>query len=241
MTELELSQLSPFYAFVDPHGGDRKAIRAVASRAAIVVGATDYLGRIFVFHAWADRVVTPVLMDRILAVNALYKPKVIGVEADGLAGLFGDAIVRDAQLRSQRLPLKKVKQPKKMEKDNRIRTTLQSPIAHGRLFLLGDMHELRHEITTFPMNPRKDMVDALASLVREMPAPRARRERDADQERRLAYLRATGAPAWYIDEETRNARSPARASYPRTLRHGLRPSDSLVPPGDSEPFGPRRP
>lgn len=239
MEEIKLAELSPFYAFVDPHGGDARALKATSSRAAIVVGATDALGRIFVFHAWAGRIATPALMDRILAVNTLYKPKVIGVEADGLAGLFGDAIVRDAQLRNQRLPLKKVNQPKTLEKDNRIRTTLQSPIAHGKLFLLGEMHELRHEITTFPMNPRKDLIDALASLVRELPAPRARAERDRADDAKLAYLRSTGAPAWYIEQEARHDRSAPRPGATSPVRGGLRAGDVVVSPYDTDPFNPR--
>lgn len=240
MIEIALDKLSPFYVFVDPHGGEAKALKRVASRAAIIVGATDYLGRIFIFHAWGDRVPTHKLMDRILAVRKLYTPKVIAVEADGLAGLFGDAIVRDAELRNLRLPLKKVNQPKAMEKDNRIRSALQSPIAHGRLFLLGEMHELRHEIATFPMNPRKDMIDALASLVRELPVTRSARERSATDEAKLAYLRATGAPFWYIEQEARNARGTTDFSDTRTIRNRVRFSDLVVSPGDPRDFGPRR-
>jgi hypothetical protein len=202
VTEIPLKQLSRYFAFCDPHGGGREALKGVRSRAAIVVAASDLYGRVFIFHAWADRVSTDKLMDEILRVNERFNPKAFGVEANGLQGLFGDAIARDAEMRQLRLPLVKIKQPTTQMKDNRIRSTLQPLIAHGRFFIQPGMDELRHEIITFPMNPKKDLIDATASVCRMLDRPKARREHDAGHEAKMRYLRSSGAPAWYIEQES---------------------------------------
>ncbi len=200
MTTIPRSELTRHYAFCDPSGG-KTDLKATRSRAAIVVAAADVLGRIFIMYAWAGRPSTNQLMDEILKVNDRFAPKVFGVEANGLQALFGDAILRDANLRGKSLNLSQVWQPTHQEKANRIRTTLQPIIAHGRLFLQEDMIELKYEITSFPMNPRMDLIDATASVVRLIPPAATRSEREASVDTKAAYLRATGAPAWFISQE----------------------------------------
>jgi len=61
---IERSALSPAYGFCDPHGGKADLSR-VGSRAALIVGCADPVGRLFVLHAWAGRVTTVELMQRI--------------------------------------------------------------------------------------------------------------------------------------------------------------------------------
>jgi hypothetical protein len=209
MIELPVSALGPAYGFLDPHAGGTE-LKRVASRAAIIVVRPDDIGRIFVFHAWAARVKTDDLMDELWKVSERFHVKTFGVEANAMQSLFVDAIARDVRLRNRRLPLMPVTQPTNRTKADRVRSTLQPLLGAGRLFLLeGDagMEELRHEIATFPMNPRADMVDALASACRLVPPPRARREYDAERDAKLRYLRSVGAPIESI-REAAHERSP---------------------------------
>lgn len=210
MTRLPLADCLQPVAFLDPHGGKADAShRRLSSRAAIVVVTRDSLDRVFVLHAWAQRVSTDALMDEVTRVADAHNVRVFGCEANGLQGLFADAILRDARLRGRRLPLQPVYQPTHQEKDYRIRTTLQPRIGAGRLFLdrtqPGQL-ELQHEIVTFPLNPLKDMVDCLASACRLLAPVAARRERDVELEAKLAYLRRTGAPPQLIENAMRSAR-----------------------------------
>ena len=207
--EVNLSELGPRYAFCDPHGGKHDAShRRLSSRAAIAVGVGDALGRVFVLHTWAARCSTDELIERIYTINDRWKPKVFGIESNGLQALFGDAIRRDARLRGKKLPLVGIFQPPQQEKDFRIRTTLQPLIGNGRLFLLEgqDAFELKHEIITFPQNPLKDLIDATASMVRLIPPKAAKREVDEELLRKLSYLRSSGADPRYIDDVAKGIR-----------------------------------
>jgi hypothetical protein len=219
VTSFPLDRIRPLYGFLDPAGPKRRieALKHVAARSALIVAGADDLGRVFCVSAWGARCSTDALMERMEDTCDRFKLKLLGCEENALAGLFADAVRRDARLRNRVLPLVGITQPPNVEKDYRIRTTLQPLIGNGRLFLLGNdsgMMELRIEITTFPMNARKDMIDALASLCRLMPLKSARFGYDEEHESYLRYLRESGARPEVIEAEAaratdRRLRSPA--------------------------------
>lgn len=190
---MKLADLADRYAFVDPASGRKPGqLKRRASNAAIVVVAGDSLGRIFVLVAWADRVSTNKLVERIFETCDRWQPRVAGVEANGLQSLFGDMLSREAAQAKRRMPLVPVLQPTKIDKDFRIRAALQPVIAAGRLFLRDDMYELRADIATFPMSPKKDLIDALASAVTLVPSrPRQVRLR-SERDSLTRYLRESG-------------------------------------------------
>lgn len=202
MTTIQLASLHPVWAFCDPASGEQ-TLRKVASRSAIVVAAPDHLGRIFVLYAWAARVSAGDLMERIYAVNDRFQPRSFGIESNGLQTLYKGAILRDATLRDRSLPLVGVKQPTTQQKDNRIRGYLQPLVGNGKLLLRRDMVELTHEIVTFPMNPQKDLIDALASVCGMIPPAKPQRRFDAEREAELEYLRRSGAPLAEIEARAR--------------------------------------
>lgn len=198
---LAFSELADRVAFCDPASGKSLALKRVRARSAIIVCAQDALRRIFVLHAWADRCSTDKLTTTIFKVNLDWRPKLFGIEANAMQSLYGDMVRREAKASNQpRLPLVPVEQPTRIDKDWRIRSILQPVIAEGRLFLRPDMYELKSEITTFPVNPIKDMVDALASAVALLPKRAVQRQRREESAARLAYLRETGAPDEYIED-----------------------------------------
>jgi predicted phage terminase large subunit-like protein len=200
----------PAFGFLDPHGGGSD-LKRVASRSAIIVACSDPLGRIFVLETWAGRAPTPQVMAHMERLIDKYAVKVMGVEADGLAGLWTDAMRVNAQLRMRRLPIQAVKQPRTQEKIFRIRTTLQPLVQRGMLFVRQDQLDLYNELVSFPMNERMDLVDALASLVRHIiPPVKARREVEMREDATLDYLRKTGA-------------SPRQIEILARERHGFRP------------------
>src|SRR5262245_33487188 len=162
-TDLPLTHLVDTVAFCDPAGRKRLELKRVRARAAIVVVSQDALGRVFVMHTWADRASGGQITDHIFRVQEAHHPRTFGIEANAMQTLFGDMVAREAQFKMRRVPLLPVIQPTNVDKDWRIRTALQPIIGWDRLFLQPDHYELRTELTTFPMNPLKDLVDALAS------------------------------------------------------------------------------
>ncbi len=201
MTRLPLDRLTDVVAFCDPAGNKSgHTLKRVRARAAIVVIGQDALSRIFVLHTWADRCSAGQLTERIFKTQADFKPRTFGVEANAMQALYGEMVAREARFKSLRIPLNPIKQPTNVDKDWRIRTALQPVIGAGRLFLQAHQYELKSELTTFPMATLKDLIDALASavsLLRKVAPPQ--RARDETQQL-LAYLRASGAPAWYIED-----------------------------------------
>ena len=202
MTDVPLDDLTDFAGFCDPASGKQVVVKKARARSAIVVVAQDALTRVYVLLAWADRVPTPKLVEKILDTVTKY-PRVrrFGIEANAMQSLFADLVIRDAKRIQQRVALLPVQQPTRLDKDFRIRTVLQPVIADGRLLIQAGQRELRIELESFPNVMTKDLVDALASAIRLLPRramPQAKRE---EAVKLAAYLRETGAPASYIEQE----------------------------------------
>jgi hypothetical protein len=138
-------------------------------------------------------------------------------EENNLASLWADALRTDPEWPSYGVRLVGATQPTNLEKDYRIRTTLQPLVANGRVFLNesdpGTL-ELRAEIKTFPMNARKDLIDAFASLCRRMGLRSRRTGVDNEAAAYLQYLRETGADPALIEGEAHRLRTEALASGP---------------------------
>ena len=198
MHEVKLADLTERYAFCDPASG-RTVLKHAKARSAIVVLAVDDLSRLFVLHAWATRCPTDRLIDEILKLAEQYRPRLFGIEANAMQVLFADAVMREARYRGKTLPLTAIMQPTKIDKNWRIRTALQPVIAEGRLFVQPTQHELKHELTSFPMSPLKDLVDALASAVTLVPPRTTRVQRDDEREALADYLRRSGMPPAHIE------------------------------------------
>jgi len=205
MEPIKVEDLVDWTAFCDPAGG-KSQIKKQQARSAIVVVARDWLDRIFVMYAWADRTSTDKLYEKIFWVNSTFTPSKFGIEANGMQSLFGDGVRREARLTNVRIPLVKVLQPNKIEKPFRNRAALQPMIAQGRLFLQDGQLELEEELATHPMSATFDLVDALSSAISMLPK-RAKVEQDDDEIENMArYLRKSGAPAWIIERRVQEYR-----------------------------------
>jgi phage terminase large subunit-like protein len=199
MTTFPLAELPERFAFCDPASGKKLAIRSVRANSAIVVIGVDALGRIFVLDAWADRIPAQKLSDRMLETCERWQPALFGVEANAMQSLFADLVDFERRLRGMKIPITPIVQPTRIDKDFRIRMALQPVIGERRLFVHPSMVELIAEITTFPTNPKKDLVDALASAVAMVPPRSLLREEVARADALERYLLDTGLPKPYIE------------------------------------------
>lgn len=194
--------------FLDPAGGKRTSmeLKRVRARSAIIVIGVDVVAsRVFVLYSWADRCTTDQMIDQLFHVHKRFQTKMFGIEANALQYLFATAIQREARQRGIKVPIIPVDQPARVDKDDRIRAELQPLIHQGRLFVQKNHHELITEMRGFPTAKTKDMVDALASAVHMMPKKTIKQAR-SDEGRALAqYLRDSGAPDWYIQQEMRRS------------------------------------
>jgi hypothetical protein len=199
MTSVPLADLPERYAFADPASGKKLALKSVRARAAIVTIAVDAIGRIFVLDAWADRVPAQTLSDKILSTCEQWAPAMFGVEANAMQSLFADLVDFERRLRGMKIPITPITQPSRIDKDFRIRSALQPVIGQRRLFLHPSQVELRAELTTFPTNPKKDLVDALASAIMLVPPRAIAREAVQHDAALEKYLLDSGMQKAYVE------------------------------------------
>lgn len=185
-------------AFLDPSGGHTQ-IKRQRARAAIVVVAGDNLGRIFCLHAWAGRVSTDTMVEKVFWINETFRPRIFGCEANALQKLFAETLTIIAKHREIKLPLTPYFQPTQIDKFFRNRTILQPVLANGRLFLNVDdsqQQELVNELRAHPTGTTVDLVDALATTIKLMPRHSAKKVANDEERSLAAYLRRIGtAPA----------------------------------------------
>lgn len=203
MSEIKYTDLIS-YAFTDPAGGRAKLKKQRARQAIIVIG-TDYLTRIFTLYTWAGRLPTSRYLDKLIKTCENYKPKAFGVEANAMQSLFADIVHDKAReglgaLGDRFIP---IHQSTKIDKDFRIRTTLEPVINNGRLFFQQHQTELEAEVRGFPTARTKDLIDCLASAISLIPARTPKRQKVEEAEALASYLRRTGVPSAQIEERIR--------------------------------------
>jgi hypothetical protein len=185
------------WGFTDPASGKGR-LKKVRARQAIIIIAADWLQRIYILYTWAGRIPTSRYLDKILKVCDDWQPKLFGIEANAMQSLFADLVTDAAKQRAKRLPFVSVTQPTRIDKDFRIRTTLEPVISDGRLFMLEEQVELEGELRSFPTGLTKDLVDCLASAITLVPRRPLPVQQSEEAEQLASYLRNTGAPSWYI-------------------------------------------
>lgn len=189
---------------MDPGSGRKSAeLRRLAARSANICAGYDTYRRVFVFHAWAARATTSEMRHQIFLTNAVYKPRIYGIEGNAQQTLFAGDTWDFARAYGVAIPLHSCFQPTGVDKNFRIKAALQEKMAHGKLLIHESLVELLHEIESFPMSPMKDLIDALASLCALVPPPIPRREIDEAREQRLQRLRHSNAPIEYIQRVAR--------------------------------------
>lgn len=187
------------YGFCDPASGRGKLKKSRARQARIMIGV-DHLMRVFVLFSWAGRMPTSKLRDAVLDDYEKWQPRRYGIESNAMQELFGDLVIDEGQKRMGHVRIVPVPSPTKIEKDFKIRTTIEPVANEGRLFVPESMIELRAEIFGFPTAAYKDLVDCLAMAIMLVPKRHPQEQRNDEREARLAYLRNSGAPPGYIEK-----------------------------------------
>lgn len=203
--EIELAKINPRYLFLDPHSGkNAEKIKSARARSAMVCVGVDPLQRIWALDAWAGRVGTNAIVDAFVSMAVKWGVVVAGFEDVAQQSLLFDPIMNEADKRGVIIPLTPVKVDTRVEKKWRIRTILQPVIGAGRLLILQDLTELVNEMTSFPMNARMDLIDALATAVSLTP-PLSTNSVAVNEKRELAkFLRDSGLSPSEIEDYMRN-------------------------------------
>lgn len=204
MISVPQESLTDTVGFIDPASG-KTTLKRTASRSADVIVAQDTIGRIFVLHAWAKRISTTEHTDRIFKLVEDFRPRILGIDASAMQSLYSDALMREAKQRVLRLPLHPMKMPTSVDKLARIRTILQPVIAAGRLFIQSGQRDLYQELEAFPSGLTVDLVDALAEATTLLRKVGSTVTASDEKDKRVEYLKSTGAPQWYIDAVAKSA------------------------------------
>ncbi len=193
-TRIKLDVLD-IYAFLDPAGKKKgtDSLKKVRANTAIVIIGVDPLQRVIVLEAWRAKTSAAATTKQVFDLNDRWHPKIFGCEANAMQELYADMLLMEAQRQNVRINLVPITQPTNVDKHWRIRTVLNPLLNHGRLFLLPNQHDLHRELTSFPMAPLVDLVDALASACAMIPPKPKPPAESADEAADLAeYLRNQG-------------------------------------------------
>lgn len=157
-----------------------KYIDAKHSRTAWGVVAMDERERIFILDLRADYVPADVAVQWLFLGREKWPVRATYLEMQGPFRLLGPIVRGEESRRGKWLNLRPVKIPGGGDKDARIRTALQPPLAEGRIWVAEPLFDLLwEEMRSFPQSARKDILDMLATAVRSLNRPlTAKEERD---------------------------------------------------------------
>lgn len=127
--------------------------------AVTVVGVTPW-NEAIVLEAWASRCTPIQLIEKLFSVKNRWRPRVFGIEGVAYQKVLKYFLKQEADRRGTYFNIRELK-PGKQSKEYRIRG-LQPVMASGRLFLLPTMHELKNEMSSFPLGEHDDLVDSLS-------------------------------------------------------------------------------
>jgi len=169
---LRTNQFVDIVGFVDPASG--KTSTPGCQNAIVIIGQ-DEEGKAFVVDEYAERTSSDALNLAVFAKNRRWRCKRFGVEASAQQYLYYEAIVREAQIRRERIILVPVEQPTNQTKEWRITTTIQEWMHNGMLYVDESCTELLKQLKNYPNGQLVDVVDACASALRMLRNPFATR------------------------------------------------------------------
>ena len=135
------------------------AEKITSDRNAIVVSGVTPDGDVVVLDTWARRCTPLEVIDHLFEVKKRYHPRVFGVEGVAYQKVLKYFVRAEGARRNEYFNVVDLKAPGK----NKIHIRGLQPIAAtGHLYILPTMHQLRSELSDFPLGEFDDVADALA-------------------------------------------------------------------------------
>ncbi len=108
----------------------------------------------------------------------MFKPRLIGIEEVAYQKALIYLIHEEMNKRGQFIPITGVKPPTDKTKEMKILSVLVPRLEYGRIFFNQGLHDLEHELLTFPRGSHDDILDALASCDELMSYPSKEKPKD---------------------------------------------------------------
>lgn len=105
-----------------------------------------------------------------------FQPRLIGAEDVAFQKALIYLLHEEMKIRKISIPIVGVKPPTDKTKEMKILQTLVPRMEYGRIFLNQGLHDLEHEMLTFPRGSHDDILDALASCDEIMSYPTPERK-----------------------------------------------------------------
>lgn len=156
--------------------------------AVTTVGVTPW-NEALVLESWAKRSTAMQVIEHLFDVKERFRPRVFGIEDVGYQKVlktFVRQFMNEKGIYLNIMPL-----PAKGKKEYRIRG-LQPYMATSRLFIKGDQHILRNEMSEFPLGEHDDAVESLSMhtmLWRGQMSPAARSKYKESEDKMIKRIR----------------------------------------------------
>lgn len=153
-----------------------------ASKRAIAYVGSDYKSRCFVLDTYSSRDTVDIILDTIFKMYRKWSPRTFLLESVALQKLFIPLLEREARIRRLEgkpyvvINCTPVKVSTQKSKETRIRDSIQSVAAEGRLYVRDDCRDFIEEFIDFPQGRTKDMLDAVSLCLNNLRIPESMEE-----------------------------------------------------------------
>ncbi len=135
-----------------------------ADYTAIVTVGIDEKNNWYVLETRRGRWTVGEMIEEIFAAYQRHKPTTMSIEVIGQSQALLDPINAEEERRNIFLPLTEIKTRAAVQKEGRLRATLQPRFESGKIFIKEEMVDLEEELIHFPKSKHDDLIDALSDV-----------------------------------------------------------------------------
>jgi len=156
-----------------------------ADYTAIVTVGIDWQNNWYVLETRRGKWTVGRMIEEIFSVYKRWQPTTMSIEVIGLAQALLDSIHTEEEKRNQFLPLTEIKARNAVNKERRIRATLQPRFENGKIFIKRDMSDLEDELIHFPKSKHDDLIDSMSDIAEIGFAPGKEEEKEPEPKSKL--------------------------------------------------------
>jgi predicted phage terminase large subunit-like protein len=166
------AEFSDIVGMCDPASGK---LTKEGCQSAIVIVAQIPDGRAFALAEWADKCATDVITRNIFLMNRMWRCHRFGIDSTGQQNLYFQDVVKEANIRRERIALVPREMPSTENKEFRLTSTIQRWMHNGLLYVNESCPMLYRQLERYPTGFMVDLVDALSECLRMLRDPLANR------------------------------------------------------------------
>ncbi len=159
--------------------------RTTADYTGMVTVGIDWENNWYVLEARRGKWTVGEMIEEIFSAYDRLHPTTMSIEVIGQAQALLEPIHNEEEKRNLFLPLTEIKARPPLQKERRIRATLQPRFENGKIFIKKSMSDLEEELIHFPKSKHNDLIDSMADVTEIGFAPGKEEKKEAEPKSNL--------------------------------------------------------